>query len=180
MNSYAFAIVDELRRCGADMFFVSPGSRSTPLVAAIANNPFLKYQICHDERSAAYAAIGYAKARKMPAVLVCTSGTAVANYFPAVIEAKSDSVPLIVLSSDRPPELWDTQANQTIDQNKIFSDHVKYFFNLPPFTADINSAFYLTTIDNAVARAVAIPAGPVHINCQIREPLVFRRNGRLG
>ncbi|TET96489.1 MAG: 2-succinyl-5-enolpyruvyl-6-hydroxy-3-cyclohexene-1-carboxylic-acid synthase, partial [Candidatus Zixiibacteriota bacterium] len=106
-----------------------------------------------------------------PAVMICTSGTAAANFMPAVIEASMDMVPLIVLTADRPPELRHTGANQVIDQVKLYGDYVRWFYDLPCPDTNIEPQFVLTTIDQAVYRSVHAPAGPVHINCMFREPL---------
>ena len=113
---WAQLIVEELIRCGVSQFFIAPGSRSTPLVTAIARNSAAQAVVHFDERGNAFAALGYARASKKPAVWVTTSGTALANGLPAVIEASIESVPLIMLTADRPPELRQTGANQTIVQ----------------------------------------------------------------
>ena len=121
------AFCDELARCGVCGAVTSPGSRSTPLVAALtADGGFPVYSQI-DERSAGFFALGLAKATGRPAVLACTSGTAAANYLPAVIEAYEARVPLIVCSSDRPPELRGIGAGQTIDQIKLYGDNVLSF-----------------------------------------------------
>ena len=163
-------LIEECIRHGIDYFCVSPGSRSTPLTVAAARNPRAKHIICYDERGAAFHALGYARATGKPAVLICTSGTAAANYYPAVIEADVDHVPMIILSSDRPPELRSTMANQTIEQQHLFGRTVRSFFDLPVPTVDISHQMPLTTIAHAIHRSQT-PPGPVHINCQFREPL---------
>ena len=119
------AFVDELARCGLRDAVTSPGSRSTPLVLTLARDPRLRASSLIDERSAAFFALGLAKASGVPAVLACTSGTAAANYLPAVIEAYEARVPLLVLTADRPPELRDIGAGQTIDQIKLFGSAVE-------------------------------------------------------
>ena len=164
-------IIEELVRQGIEYFCISPGSRSTPLVVAAARNPRAQVIICYDERGAAYHALGYAKGSGKPAVLICTSGTAVANYFPAVIEANLDHIPLLILSSDRPPELLETGANQTIPQRKIFGEHLRWEFGLPCPTYDILPTFVLTTVAQAIHRCNSQPAGPVQLNIMFREPL---------
>lgn len=172
INSFwGYLIIEELIRNGVDYFCISPGSRSTPLTVAVADNSKAKSIVCYDERGAAFHAIGYAKATGKPAVLICTSGTALANYFPAIIEAKNTNTPLIILSADRPPELRETGANQTIDQVKIFGDNVKWFFDLPAPNTDIDPEFVLTTIDQAVSQSKNKGKGVVHLNCMFREPL---------
>ncbi len=168
---WGYLIVEELLRNGVNYFVISPGSRSTPLTVAVAQNPQAHKIICLDERAAAFHAIGYARATGNPAVLICTSGTAAANYFPAVIEAAIDNIPLIILSSDRPPELRQTGANQTINQVNLYGDYPVWQFDLPCPTAEINPNVVLTTIDLAVAKSRQTPGGVVHLNCMFREPL---------
>jgi 2-succinyl-5-enolpyruvyl-6-hydroxy-3-cyclohexene-1-carboxylate synthase len=163
-------IIEECIRNGIDYFCISPGSRSTPLTVAAARNPRAKTIICNDERGAAFHALGYGRATGKPAALICTSGTAVANYFPAVIEADVDQVPMLILGTDRPPELRDSMANQTIVQAGIFGRYVRYFCDLPAPTTEIALQAILTTVDQAVYRATET-AGPVHINCMFRKPL---------
>src|SRR5512147_695588 len=119
---WAELAISELVRCGVTTFIVSPGSRSTPLALAVARNKRSEIVTHFDERGAGFVAVGYARATHKPAALICTSGTAVANYLPAVVEASMDHLPLIVLSADRPPELQDTGANQTIPQGNIFGE----------------------------------------------------------
>ena len=164
-------VVEELVRNGISLFCISPGSRSTPLTVAAGTHKSTRVKICLDERGAAFFALGYAHARNKPAALICTSGTAAANYFPAVIEAHQSKIPLIVLTADRPPELRDTGANQTIDQTKIYGKYVNWFFDFPCPDDSINPAFVLSSIDQAVFRAISEPAGPVHLNFMFREPL---------
>ena len=164
-------IVEELYRCGAAYFVLSPGSRSTPLTAAAAYHDEVNKKIHFDERGAAFHALGYARATGRPAVLICTSGTAVANYLPAVVEASNDHLPLILLTADRPPELRHTGANQTIIQPGIYSHYVRWEFDLPCPNENIKPEFVLTTVDQAIAKALEAPPGPVHLNCPFREPL---------
>jgi hypothetical protein len=122
-----------------------------------------------DERGALHA-LGHAR-RPPPAALVCTSGTAVANYLPAVVEAAQDGVPLVVITADRPPELIDAGANQAIKQPGIFGEYVRWSFTLPAPDAAISGRLVLSTVDQALHRALGPPAGPVHVNCLFREPL---------
>jgi 2-succinyl-5-enolpyruvyl-6-hydroxy-3-cyclohexene-1-carboxylate synthase len=164
-------IVEELIRQGAGFFCISPGSRSTPLTLAVADNPKARFRMFPDERSAGFYALGYARATGMPAVLVCTSGTAVANYFPSVVEASADSKPVIVLSADRPFELLETGANQTIRQQDIFGSYTRWSFELPEPGTGTPLASLLSTIDHAVRKSLGSPAGPVHLNLPFREPL---------
>ena len=168
--AWADALVGELIACGVRRFFLSPGSRCTALTVAVARHG--ADAISHfDERGAAYAAIGHARASGEPAALICTSGTAVANYLPAVIEAAQAGLPMLLLTADRPPELRDTGANQAIDQVKIFGDAVRWFFELPCPTEGVELSFGRNTINHAVSRARE-QRGPVHINCCFREPFL--------
>ena len=170
-HRWAALLTEELVRNGADMFCITPGSRSTPLTVAVARNPGARCVVHYDERGAAFFALGYARAAEEPAVLICTSGTAAANYYPAIIEAAQARVPIIVLTADRPPELLDAGANQTIHQPGMFGPYVRWRFDLPCPSAAISPAFVLTTVDQAVRRAMGPDAGPVHLNCPYREPL---------
>jgi len=172
---WANLIIEELIRHNIDYFCISPGSRSTPLTVAAAKHPKAKTNIIYDERGAAFHALGYARASKKPAVLICTSGTAVANYYPAVIEASQENIPLIVLSADRPPELRNTGANQTIDQVDLFGKYPRHFFDFPCPNENNPASFVLSSIDKAVFFATGINPGPVHLNCMFREPLAPKR-----
>jgi len=169
---WATLIVEELARSGVDFFCVAPGSRSTPLIAALAANERARSLVHFDERGTAFAALGYARATGRPAAWITTSGTAVANGLPAAIEAAIDGVPMILLTADRPPELRQTGANQTIDQPDIFGDYVRWRFDLPAPDAAIDPAMVLTTVDQAVYRARRAPSGPVHLNLMFREPFL--------
>jgi 2-succinyl-5-enolpyruvyl-6-hydroxy-3-cyclohexene-1-carboxylate synthase len=169
---WASLIVEELVRCGVDFFCVAPGSRSTPLVAALAAIEKARSLVHFDERGTAFAALGYARATGRPAAWITTSGTAVANGLPAVVEASTDGVPMILLTADRPPELRQTGANQTIDQPDIFGDYVRWRFDLPAPTLTTDPAMVLTTVDQAAYRARRSPQGPVHLNLMFREPFL--------
>ncbi len=164
-------LVEELIRQEANYFCISPGSRSSPLTMSAASNPKARIFVHFDERASAFHALGYASATLQPAVLICTSGTAAANYFPAVIEASKKKLPLVILTADRPPELRQTGANQTIEQSGLFGEYVRWRVDLPCPTLDIKPEFLLTTVDQAIYRSCRSPAGPVHINCMFREPL---------
>lgn len=168
---WAAAIAEELIRLDITQFYISPGSRSTPLTIAAARNPRAQTVICYDERRAAFMALGFARATNKHAVLICTSGTAAANYYPAVIEAATEHLPLIVLSADRPPELRDTGANQTIDQQSLFGRYSAFFMDLPSPDAKISLRYLLSTVDQAVFQTSSPNAGVAHINCMFREPL---------
>ncbi|MEJ7841249.1 MAG: 2-succinyl-5-enolpyruvyl-6-hydroxy-3-cyclohexene-1-carboxylic-acid synthase [Rubrobacter sp.] len=169
---WAYLIVEELLRCGVGLFCVAPGSRSTPLIAALAANERAESLIHFDERGTAFAALGYARATGRPAAWITTSGTAVANGLPAVVEAATDGVPMLLLTADRPPELRQTGANQTIDQPDIFGDFVRWRFDLPAPSLDVDPASVLTTVDQAAYRALRAPSGPVHLNLMFREPFI--------
>ncbi len=170
---YVGAFVDELSRAGVKHVCFCPGSRSAPLAMRLASHPGLRLWQHLDERSAAFFALGMAKAQRRPVVLLCTSGTAAANFFPAVVEAHYSRVPLVVLTADRPPELRDFGAPQTIDQIKMYGPYAKWFVEmaLPEATADV-LRYVRTVACRAVAEAAAPPAGVVHLNFPFREPLV--------
>ncbi len=170
---YVTAFVDELARAGVKHVCYCPGSRSAPLAMRLADHPGFKMWMHLDERSAAFFALGLAKAQQQPVALLCTSGTAAANFFPAVVEAHYARVPLIVLSADRPPELRGFGAPQTIDQIKLFGPYAKWFVEmaLPEATADM-LRYVRTVACRAVAEAATAPAGVVHLNFPFREPLV--------
>ncbi len=166
--------ITELGRAGLRHVCFAPGSRSTPLVLAAESNPDITLHRHLDERSAGFFALGLAHAVGRPVALICTSGTAVANFHPAVIEAFQSHVPLIVLSADRPPELRGSGANQTIDQLKLFGDHIHLFIDMPVPQEDA-SAVTLRHLRTAAARVHAAAsgpiAGPVHVNFPFRKPL---------
>jgi len=165
-------IIEELSRLGVDYFCVAPGSRSSPLVIALAQNKKVKSFVHFDERGLAFHAMGYSAAAKKPAVLICTSGTAAANFFPAVIEASKKKLPLIVITADRPPELRQTGAVQTIDQVGIFGKYTQWATDMPCPDTKIDPQFVLTTIDQAWYQAMR-NHGVVHINCMFRQPLTL-------
>ncbi|MEN9938223.1 MAG: hypothetical protein RLZZ387_4802 [Chloroflexota bacterium] len=169
------ALVDELVRAGTRHFCVCPGSRSTPLALMITQHPGARLWMHLDERSAGFFALGMAKALREPVALVCTSGTAAANFLPAVVEAFHGRVPLIVLTADRPHELRDTGAPQTVDQINMFGSHAKWFVDLAePDEAPELLRYTRAVAARAAATASQAPAGPVHLNCPLREPLVPR------
>jgi len=168
---WARLMVDELVRCGVCGFVISPGSRSTPLTLAVAEHTRARRRIHYDERGAAFFALGWAKATGRPAVLICTSGSAAANYYPAIVEAAQSGVPLIALTADRPAELIDCGANQAIDQNRMFGAYVRWYAGLPA-PDDAPARYVVTTVDQAVHRAMTSPVGPVHLNCPYREPFL--------
>uniref|UniRef100_A0A1J3CVU3 Protein PHYLLO, chloroplastic n=1 Tax=Noccaea caerulescens TaxID=107243 RepID=A0A1J3CVU3_NOCCA len=168
---WASAIIEECTRLGLTYFCVAPGSRSSHLAIAAANHPLTTCLACYDERSLAFHAIGYAKGSLKPAVIITSSGTAVSNLLPAVVEASEDFLPLLLLTADRPPELQGVGANQAINQIDHFGSFVRFFFNLPPPTDLIPVRMVLTTVDSALHWATGSACGPVHLNCAFREPL---------
>ena len=127
---WASILVETLYRCGLKYAIVCPGSRSAPLTIAFAQHPHIEAIPVLDERSASFFALGLAKQTDRPVALVCTSGTAGANFYPAVIEARESRVPLLVLTADRPPELRDCNAGQAIDQQKLYGDFPNYYCEL--------------------------------------------------
>ncbi len=168
------AFVDELARCGVTHACTSPGSRSTPLVLSLAREERLTVSSHIDERSGGFYALGAAKAAGRPAVLACTSGTAAANYAPAVIEAFEARVPLIVLTADRPPELRDVGAGQTIDQVKLYGRAAKWYLEVDEAPATEERMRFLRRLAcRAVWTATSGRPGPVHLNWSLREPLVL-------
>jgi 2-succinyl-5-enolpyruvyl-6-hydroxy-3-cyclohexene-1-carboxylate synthase len=169
---YVNAFVDELQRSGIYNVIVCPGSRSTPLALAIAQQPAVHPWMHVDERSAAFFGLGMAKCLGLPVALLCTSGTAAANFLPAIVEAKLSHVPLLVLTADRPPELRDCGAPQSIDQQRLYGTHVKWFVEVALPEATNAALRYIRTLaSRAVALTQAIPIGPVHLNFPLREPL---------
>ena len=169
---WAGGLADELARCGVREVVLAPGSRSTPLVTAFARDGRFRMRVHLDERSAAFFALGVGKASRWPAVLVTTSGTAAANAFPAVVEAASSETPLLVLTADRPPRLRGADANQTIDQVRLFGPYPRAFFELGVPTLEPADLRWLRTVAcRAAAAAAGPPGGPVHINCAFDKPL---------
>nr|WP_298964686.1 2-succinyl-5-enolpyruvyl-6-hydroxy-3-cyclohexene-1-carboxylic-acid synthase [uncultured Halomonas sp.] len=167
---WAALMLEELYRLGVRDVVLAPGSRSSPLTMAASEHAGL-HSHCHfDERGLGFTALGIARGSQRPVVIITTSGTAVANLYPAVVEAKLLGVPLIVLSADRPIELLDNGSNQAIDQRDIFSRHTIAYHDLPPPEIGIKAAFLLSTLDQAIDQQRRSP-GPIHINCRYREPL---------
>jgi len=171
---WAAIFVDELARGGLAAVCLAPGSRSTPLTLAFAAHPAVRVYRHLDERSAGFFALGLAMATGRPVALVCTSGTAAANFHPAIIEAYYAHVPLLVLTADRPPELRQSGANQTIDQIKMFGDHVRWAMEMPVPQDDAPEVVlrHLRTLAaRACAAADGLVKGPVHLNFPFRKPL---------
>lgn len=172
LTKYTAAFVDELARSGTRHAVISPGSRSTPLALLLAEHPSIQTWIQVDERSAAFFALGIAKAKNEPVAILCTSGTAAANYYPAVIEAQLSRIPLVVLTADRPHELRDSGAPQTIDQVHLFGTYPKWFVDMAlPEQSEEMLHYSRICAARAVANATQTPAGPVHVNFPLREPL---------
>ena len=168
------AFCDELARCGVEHACTSPGSRSTPIVLSLVREPRIKCWSHIDERCAGFFALGAAKASERPVAITCTSGTAAANFAPAVIEAWHARVPLIVLTSDRPAELREIGAGQTIDQVKLYGDAVKWFFEVGVHDATPERLRWIRTLAcRAYWTASEGRPGPVHLNFPLREPLVL-------
>ena len=164
---WAGLVIEELVRNGVGTFCICPGSRSTPLAWAVAEHPSAKSVVHFDERGAAFHALGIAKSSGRPAAFICTSGTAVANAFPAVVEASMAHVPLILLTADRPPELQDTGANQTIDQVNVFGKFVSKHVGLWGPAVSPDPSLVHSTIQQSLCNA----SGPIHLNCMTDEPL---------
>lgn len=163
--------VRQLEKCGVKNVCISPGSRNTPLVIAFSKSKKIKKFVNVDERSSAFFALGISKAEKKPAVLVTTSGTAVANLYPAIIEAYNSRIPLIILTADRPSYLANTGANQTINQIDIFKNHIRKFYNLelPDLTKKSITGLKKIAVD-AYLTAAENDVGPVHINFPFEKP----------
>ncbi len=165
-------LVETLARKGLAAAVVSPGSRSTPLTISFARHAGIEAIPALDERSGSFFALGLAKRSGRPVALVCTSGTAAANYFPAIIEARESGVPLIVLTADRPPEMRACASGQTIDQQKLYGSYVVFQHELAvPEPDDAKLRYLRQTVAHAVDRALGPDAGPVHLNCPFRDPL---------
>ncbi len=172
-TALASAFAEELARCGLRHAVLSPGSRSTPLALALWRQAEIETSVIVDERSAAFLALGAAQASGAPVALLCTSGTAAANYHPAVCEADHSAVPLLVLTADRPPELRGIGAGQAIDQLKLYGESVRWFCEVGTHDADDDGLLhYRATACRAFAAARGeTRPGPVHLNFPLREPL---------
>jgi 2-succinyl-5-enolpyruvyl-6-hydroxy-3-cyclohexene-1-carboxylate synthase len=172
-TALASAFAEELARGGLRHAVISPGSRSTPLAVALWRQPEIEVSVIVDERSAAFFALGAAQATRVPVALLCTSGTAAANYHPAVCEADESAVPLVVLTADRPPELRGIGAGQTIDQVKLYGESVRWFCEVGTHEADDDGLLHYRSVACRAltgARGETRP-GPVHLNLPWREPL---------
>ena len=174
LTSYVNHFVETIKQAGVQDIVMCPGSRSTPLAYAFAKSEGFQFYRQIDERSAGYFALGIAKAKKNPVVLLCTSGTAAANFFPAIVEAYYARVPLLVVTADRPHELREVGAPQAIDQLHLYGKHVKWTVDFPlPEKDNKNLAFIERHIQRAVSTSKTSPMGPVHINVPFREPLLL-------
>ncbi|MGH2828229.1 MAG: 2-succinyl-5-enolpyruvyl-6-hydroxy-3-cyclohexene-1-carboxylic-acid synthase [Actinomycetota bacterium] len=174
-QALAVTLVDEFARHGVTHAMLAPGSRSAALALALAEDDRIELLVGIDERSAAFLALGLARATSRPALVACTSGTAAANFLPAVVEATNDRIPLIVLTADRPPELRGTGANQTIDQLKLYGDAVRWFCEMgTPDGHPGGPRHWRSSSSRAFAQSSGVTGapGPVHLNLAFREPLV--------
>lgn len=172
MNEYIAALVDEFYQLGVRHAVFSPGSRSTTMAMLFKEHEGFETYMNIDERSAGFMALGIAKAHKEPTVLVCTSGSAVAHYLPAILEAQYSGIPLIVLSADRPHTLLHVGAPQTVDQHKIFGTAVNYFEELAVPQESHYYTYPRQVARKAYMKAMDTKKGPVHINVPLFEPLV--------
>ena len=172
MNEYIAALVDEFAQLGITYAVFSPGSRSTTMAMLFREHGAFETYMNIDERSAGFMALGIAKAHRKPVILVCTSGSAVAHYMPAVLEAQYSGVPLIILSADRPHTLQHVGAPQTVDQQKIFGTAVNYYEELAVPQENHYYTYPRQVARKAYMKAMDIKKGPVHINVPLFEPLV--------
>lgn len=172
-TAFATTLVDEWARAGVTDAVVAPGSRSAPLALALARDDRVRVHVVLDERSAAFRALGLGLASGRPAVVLCTSGTAAVNFHAAVVEASYARVPLLVCTADRPPELREVGAGQTIDQTHLFGRAVRWFCDPgPPTDEPASGVTWRALASRAVAETLGRPPGPVHLNLPFREPLV--------
>ncbi len=171
--TFCATLVDEWVHQGVTDAFVAPGSRSTPLALALAADDRIGVHLFHDERSASFAALGHGLATGRAGIVLCTSGTAAAHFHAAIIEASLSSVPLIVCTANRPPELWDVGAPQTIDQDKLYGTSPRWYFQ-PGVPDPAAAASWRPLARRAVAESAGWnrPAGPVHLDLSFRDPLV--------
>lgn len=174
LTKYVGNFIDELTHQGVIHAVISPGSRSTPLAMMLTEHKDIKEWILVDERSASFFALGLARATNTPVVLVCTSGTAAANYYPAVIEAYEQRIPLIVLTADRPHELRDTGASQTMNQTRLYGDFTKWFHDMAlPEATDVMLQYVRSKAARAYTESMSIGnMGPIQVNFPFREPLI--------
>jgi len=169
-ETYAHSIIDSLYQCGIDKFFIAPGSRSTPLVLAAARHKGISTEVFYDERALCFMAIGYAKAsKKIPGIIV-TSGSALGNLLPGVMEAFQGNVPLVALTADRPNEMVNCSDNQTIEQKDLFSSFVCHKLLLPTANKNMNISYLSSEISLACHKSQK-ELKPIQINCPFEKPL---------
>lgn len=168
---WAFQIIDHLVNLGVTYFCIAPGSRSGSLTLAAASHPKVETFVHFDERGLAFHALGYGKASLKAAAIIVTSGTAVGNLLPAIMEASIAHIPIIILTADRPPELRDCGANQTADHVKLFGNYVRWQVDVPCPDDNLPESYLSSLLSYAVFKGCETPFGPVHINCMFREPL---------
>ena len=165
-------LLDILKQRGVENFVISPGSRNTPIIIGVARDNHFTSQVVIDERSAAFVALGLSAQIGKPVALVCTSGTAVLNYAPAIAEAYYRNIPLVVITADREPEVIDQNDSQTIRQNNVYANYIKYSCTLPTEIKDrADEIEIIQLVDKAISKALTPDFGPVHINVPLREPL---------
>jgi 2-succinyl-5-enolpyruvyl-6-hydroxy-3-cyclohexene-1-carboxylate synthase len=169
--TFCATLVDEWARLGVRRAMVAPGSRSTPLALALARDERWSVSMFHDERSAAFAALGHSTSSGAPTLVLCTSGTAATHFHAAVVEADLSGTPLIVVTADRPPESLDVGAAQTIRQNGLFGSAVRWSHDPGVATMSVATS-WRSLARRVVGASIGSPAGPVHLNLPFREPLV--------
>lgn len=169
ITTYLLAFIHGLKEGGLKEVVISPGSRSTPFALLVYRDPDIDCYVNVDERSAAFFAIGLAKGKKEPVGLICTSGTAAANFYPAICEAEASHVPLIVLTADRPPESLGVGAPQTMDQKNLYASHVKKYIEMAlPEGGEVFERYSFWHGCESMSTAKKVPCGPVHVNLPFR------------
>ena len=169
--AWAISFVNELATGGVKYACISPGSRNTPLTWAFAQNKNIRKYVIVDERSSAFFALGLANRTGSPVAIVCTSGTAAVEFYPAIVEAYQQRIPLIICTADRPPELRDTGTNQTINQDNLYRNHIRYFADAGLPEMSIKNIIFLKNIaSNALEKSCYKNKGPVHINFPFKKP----------
>ncbi len=166
-------VAHTLHELGITQVFFSPGSRSTPLILGLERHQYISCIPVLDERTAAFLALGFSRRTKQPSVLLCTSGSAVTHWFPAIAEASHSGIPLLLLSADRPDELQNCASGQTINQRELFGSFVRGFHQIPHPTLEPSSFHSLqSTLAHAYSQSTALNPGPVHLNFPFREPFI--------
>ena len=175
-SNWGKIVANSLDKLGINDVFFSPGSRSTPLIIGFERNKNINCYPVLDERSAAFIALGFTKRTGIPSVLVCTSGSALTHWFPAVVEASYSGIPLFLLSADRPPELQECGAGQTINQFNLFGSFTRSFHQISPPETSLNAINALcSNIETAYFKSIGQNPGPVHLNFPFREPFLPQR-----